>query len=153
MMPGTETGSSSAGVVTPVASERRPPADDERLDEMAGNVSDGVTAPGPWDPGLQPERTLLAWRRTVAALTVGALVALRVLPPVLGGWAAVASGAGIVAGGALWVAAARRARAVDRAVRTPGHPLPDGALLFWVAAVTTAGASVAAVALAVGLRI
>jgi hypothetical protein len=40
-----------------------------------------------WDPGLQPERTALAWRRTGLALTVGSLIGLRVLPPLLGsGW-------------------------------------------------------------------
>jgi uncharacterized membrane protein YidH (DUF202 family) len=111
-----------------------------------------VTGTGPWDPGLQPERTQLAWRRTVAAFTVGALVSLRVLPPVLGGWAALAGGAGLVVGGVLWVAAARRAVAVDRAVRTPGSPLPGGALLFALVLVVTAGAALSAVALATGLR-
>ena len=41
-----------------------------------------------WDPGLQPERTALAWRRIALALTGVAVVLPRLLGGVLGWWVA-----------------------------------------------------------------
>jgi hypothetical protein len=67
-----------------------------------------------WDPGLQPERTALAWRRTGLALTVGSLIGLRVLPPLLGLAAYVLAGLGVVASLAVLWAAHRRYRRVHR---------------------------------------
>ena len=70
-----------------------------------------------FDLGLQPERTALAWRRTALALVAGSLVGARVLAPALGALAGVLGACGVVAGLSLGLAAARRARAVDAALR------------------------------------
>ncbi|TWX38769.1 DUF202 domain-containing protein [Frigoribacterium sp. ACAM 257] len=86
-------------------------------------------ADGPWDPGLQPERTALAWRRTGLALTVGSLIGLRVLPPLLGPAAYLLAGLGVVASLAVLAAAHRRYRRVHRlllAARGTGRAGGDG---------------------------
>ncbi|MGO2050414.1 MAG: DUF202 domain-containing protein [Microbacterium sp.] len=84
-----------------------------------------------FDPGLQPERTELAWRRTCLALGVGSLVALRVLPEVFGSaWWALGGVAGALASGTLWLAARRRYRQGTIALERDGDHarLPDGRL-------------------------
>jgi hypothetical protein len=75
---------------------------------------EGPDVDGPWDPGLQPERTALAWRRTGLALTVGSLIGLRVLPELLGPAAYALAGIGVVASLAALGAAHRRYRTVHR---------------------------------------
>ena len=71
-----------------------------------------TSVPGPVDPGLQPERTELAWRRTALAIAIGSLVSLRIFPLVLpaaaAGWGAVPGAIGLVAACALWFGARRR---------------------------------------------
>ncbi|CAD5990057.1 DUF202 domain-containing protein [Agreia sp. COWG] len=53
------------------------------------------------DPGLQSERTALAWRRTAFALAIGSLVAFRVLAGSVGVFALVPSAVGLAVAGAI----------------------------------------------------
>jgi uncharacterized membrane protein YidH (DUF202 family) len=87
--------------------------------------------PGPWDRGLQNERTALAWRRTVASSYGAALLVGRLLldrAPVL---ALTLAGCSTVLGAALGVLAGRRYRLSDARLRENAG-LPD-AKLFVVA--------------------
>ncbi|WIB26723.1 DUF202 domain-containing protein [Curtobacterium sp. MCSS17_015] len=101
-----------------------------------------------FDPGLQPERTALAWRRTGLAITVAALVAVRILPEVLGPWAIVPAGLGLAAAVAVLIAAHRRHQAVHRTLidaDTDRVSLPSGALPFAVTVLVTGGGIAAAI--------
>jgi len=83
------------------------------------------------DPGLQPERTALAWRRTALALMVGPVVAARLLVPELGVVAAVAAAGGLAL--AIYVAVSSSARYRD-AARADDPDRPAGAALLLVTA-------------------
>ncbi|WP_243229668.1 DUF202 domain-containing protein [Microbacterium sp. CIAB417] len=103
-----------------------------------------------YDPGLQPERTQLAWRRTALSIAVVSLIAARALPMILGSGVWVVPGiAGVAASGALWVLAARRARAVDRALSPVPHPdrMPDGRLIVALVGFTAAAGALALIVL------
>ena len=85
-----------------------------------------------YDPGLQPERTELAWRRTALAIAVGSLISMRVLPVMLGSALWILAGvAGLLVAGALWIAARARYRAAYRVLSSDGDhaALPDARLL------------------------
>ena len=70
----------------------------------------------PFDPGLQPERTALAWRRAALSLAIGSLAAGRVLAVVVdGAWEVAAVGTAL--GFGLLLTARRRAALIDRALR------------------------------------
>lgn len=94
-----------------------------------------------FDPGLQPERTALAWRRTALALAVGAAVSLRLLPPVLGVWSIGVGIAGLLLSAATWILAARRGRRVQKALLTSSGPLPDGGLPLLLTLIVTSAAA------------
>jgi hypothetical protein len=87
-----------------------------------------------FDPGLQPERTELAWRRTALAIGVGSLIALRMLPAIspTPGFQQVWLAPGLIGAGfavLLWMRSRARhvliARALleDRPDRMPGAGL------------------------------
>lgn len=82
-----------------------------------------MTGPGEqalFDAGLQPERTRLAWRRTLLALLVAVVVGERLLAPVLGRGALLLAGAGLLVVLALSVAVVRRTRTADASLRDHG---------------------------------
>lgn len=87
----------------------------------------------PFDPGLQPERTELAWRRTCLALGIGSLVAMRVLPAAFdSAWWVLAGAAALVATAGLWLWARRRYLAVGTVLHRDGDRgrLPGAGLIF-----------------------
>lgn len=93
-----------------------------------------------FDPGLQPERTELAWRRTTLSLVVGAIVALRILPAALGTWSIAAVFAGFGFTGLIWLLARHRARQTRQALLDQAALPHGGGLMFLLAATTATGA-------------
>jgi uncharacterized membrane protein YidH (DUF202 family) len=98
----------------------------------------------PFDPGLQPERTALAWRRTCLTLLAGSLVAARILPELFGPWAALAGLAGVAGSGALLATVQRRYRRHHTGLHRDGDrsPVADGRLIACLAALAFAAAAV-----------
>ena len=98
----------------------------------------------PFDPGLQPERTLLSWRRTCLALAVPSLVSVRFAAEILG-VAAIAFGVvGLVMAIAAYVAAGHRYRRAHQALSTDGELPTDGAaLVLMLGALVTIGTACA----------
>lgn len=82
---------------------------------------------GPWDPGLQIERTTLAWLRTGLTFVVGLMVLLRLLVHRSAVAAAVCAAVAIPLAVAITVLSWSRHRQAERRLRAEA-PLPDGAL-------------------------
>ncbi|QUH04779.1 DUF202 domain-containing protein [Saccharopolyspora erythraea] len=93
---------------------------------------------GPWDPGLQNERTTLAWLRTILSFAVGLLVLLRLIAhnSLAAATACAVFTLPLCAGIALvtW----RRHRRTERSLRAEA-PLPDGILPAAVAVLAVLG--------------
>lgn len=97
-----------------------------------------MTDPALFDPGTQPERTGLAWRRTLLTLLAVALAGLRLLPAALGPWGLGAALAVLVLTATLWVLGERRFRRMRRTLLASSGPLPGGGLLLAVAVTVAA---------------
>lgn len=110
-----------------------------------------------FDPGLQPERTALAWRRTGLALGGASLLLARVFAETSLPLALMVGGGGVGAAIILMLAVDRRYRTHHRRLTAaPGVriPLAEGVLPALVAAITVAFgiAAVAAVTLSALLK-
>jgi uncharacterized membrane protein YidH (DUF202 family) len=101
-------------------------------------------ADAPFDAGLQPERTLLAWRRTCLGTGVGGLLFIRFAVSELGVPAVVLGLAGLLLAAGAYVDAARRYRRAHAHLHD-GRPLPSAAL-----PITLLAGSVAVFAVACG---
>ncbi len=93
----------------------------------------------PFDPGLQPERSALAWQRTALAIAVGSLIFGRILSTSLGLWALLPMVAGLSMSAVLGVQSHRRYSHHHRTLTSGNGTLADGRLnailaLFAVAA-------------------
>ena len=98
---------------------------------------------GPWDPGLQVERTGLAWQRTLLSGLACSLAVARLLALVSWPAAVVAGVLAVIGTTALGVLARDRLRRNDAAVRQQ-RPLADGRaplLLTLLVAVTAVAAA------------
>ncbi|WP_022886976.1 DUF202 domain-containing protein [Glaciibacter superstes] len=72
----------------------------------------------PFDVGLQAERTLLAWQRTVLSLAVGCAIAIRLTVPTMGIGGALVGMAGLGLAVTAYVGIARRHRTTHLALRS-----------------------------------
>jgi uncharacterized membrane protein YidH (DUF202 family) len=101
---------------------------------MTNGTSD---APGPpVDEGLQPERTELAWRRTVLSVAAVSLASARLLPDLYGNALWMFPGLlGTGLAGVLWLASRRRhVRQLSAPGPAAGSSAPPGAALLALAA-------------------
>ncbi|WP_309233902.1 DUF202 domain-containing protein [Micromonospora sp. ATA51] len=99
-------------------------------------------SPGPVssaDRGLQVERTVLAWRRTAAALVVASAAVGRFLLPHLGGWIFLAAVVSATTAVIVAAAALRRRLPPSTASAVLSSARPPGPWLAAVALATAAG--------------
>jgi hypothetical protein len=95
-----------------------------------------VTGTAPFDPGLQPERTLLAWRRTTLSLALVSAIGLRLTVQELGAPALVAGALGIAFASFGYLAASARYRRAHLRLTSDAR-LPNGGFAMASVALAT----------------
>jgi len=107
----------------------------------------------PFDPGLQPERTLLAWQRTVLALAVAVAAGVRFAAPLVGVVAVVLGAAGLALALAAYIGVRYRYRRMHAELREYAALASRGAWPFAALAASTCALGVLAVLCVVGLAV
>lgn len=108
---------------------------------------EGAGRPGPWDAGLQPERTTLAWVRTALGFVAVSLLTARLALETGLVAVAVALAGTFVSALLVWMQAHRHPRR-DRAVRA-GEPVPAPVASLAATVLTVALAATSLVLLAI----
>lgn len=98
-----------------------------------------------YDVGLQPERTLLAWRRTCLSIAAGFVATIKYFTDAIGPWAIVVGVIGIGMAGVAWVIGTLRYRRTHRGLVGDGMLPSRGFMPALVAASITLGAITALV--------
>lgn len=102
-------------------------------------MTDDERSGRPFDAGLQPERTALAWRRTALAVATVSFIGLRIIPESVGPWALPPSGMGLVVALVMTIGSHFRYRSNHIALTSSTQariPLTDGRFLLSIAALT-----------------
>lgn len=102
-----------------------------------------------FDPGLQPERTALAWRRTALTLGAGSIVSVRLFAPEPAAWSIGVGVAGLMLAAMTWLLGERRARRTRDALLGSGGRLPGGGIILYLAIFVACAAAAALLEMAV----
>jgi uncharacterized membrane protein YidH (DUF202 family) len=102
-----------------------------------------------FDAGLQPERTLLAWRRTCLAIAAGFVATIKYFTDAIGAVAIVLGVVGIGLAGVAWLVCTLRYRRVHRGLVGDGSLASGGTLPLLVAGAVSVGAVTALIAVIV----
>lgn len=104
----------------------------------------------PFDPGLQPERVALSWRRTALSVGLGSVVYARLISPTIGVWALLPTAAGLTLAVVMGLKSNSRYKHHHRTLTSQRGSLADGFLMFAIAACVCAAGIFALVMALVG---
>lgn len=140
-----------ASISPPAITALTPPRWTDCGGRHASHVGDPPKVTALFDPGAQPERTGLAWHRIGLTFLAGSLVALKILPPILGTWSLLLGLAGLIYAVVLLMVVRRRYLTHHRILTTSGDALAPVAGGYLVATLTVSTLAAGLVSLAIVL--